>query len=455
MKKPKWIRAAAALLTLALALVMIGVPKRALANVDTLTFSPTSPQHVLVGATVSNITASVTQSGATQGTVTYTWTNNNPSLFSISSTSGNPITVTGLAVGTGTITVNAKDEGDVAGSLPGVTQTYTIIVDPMTVSPSSSIIGPGATTTLTAANFTGTITSWTSSNPAVATVASSGATTATVTGVGSGTTTITAYNTPAGGAPQQTATATITVPTVTLSPSSQTLTAANTPTTLTLTVLNGGSVIPSGTATVNWSNSDPTIGSLSATTSTVSAGGVATIGFTSSTGGINGTTTITATVGGFTRTATVTVSTARYLDIVGPNDLNRTTRTGTYTVYLKNPDGTVYNDSTSTVHWDWSGSYLSLTSDPINNNRSHMHSGEAHIQLYAKYNTPSGGTRLYAWINSDTGGRVYHTIYITGLSSLPQTGQNMTLVYVFGALSAALLVAAGVWYGIRKKHSAA
>jgi len=125
-------------------------------------------------------------------------------------------------------------------------------------------------------------------------------------------------------------------------------------------------------------------------------------------------------------------------------------------VYLKNPDGSVYTaDSTSTVHWSWSSSYLSLTSDSINNNRAHMHSGEAHIQLYAKYNTPSGGTKLYAWINDDTGGKVYHTITISGLSSLPQTGQDMTLVYLFGGLSAALLAAAGVWYGIRKKNTVA
>ena len=66
-----------------------------------------------------------------------------------------------------------------------------------------------------------------------------------------------------------------------------------------------------------------------------------------------------------------------------------------------------------------------------------------------------GGTLLYAWLNNDTGGKVYHTITISGLSSLPQTGQDMTLVYIFGALSAALLAAAGVWYGIRKKNSAA
>ena len=89
-------------------------------------------------------------------------------------------------------------------------------------------------------------------------------------------------------------------------------------------------------------------------------------------------------------------------------------------MYLKNPDGTVYDDDTSTVHWSWSSSYLSITSDPLNSSRADMHNGEAHIQLYARYNTPSSGTRLYAWINSDYDNRVYHTITITGLSSLPQ-----------------------------------
>ncbi len=455
MKRTNWTRAAAVIFTLALALVMVGLPSTALANVTGISFSPSSPQTILVGGTVT-ISTTLTQSG-TMTNPTYSWSASPSGVVGFSSTTASSVTLTGLTAGTTTVSVTAQDDGDRAASpvLPGTTQTYSITVSPMSVSPSSSIIGPGATTTLTASNFTGTISGWTSSNPAVATVASSGAATATVTAVGSGTTTITATNTPAGGAATQTATATITVPTVTLSPSSQTLSAASTTTTLTLNVSNGGTVIPSG-ATVNWSNSDATIGALSATTSTVNGSGVATINFTSSAGGVNGTSTITATVGGFTRTATVTVSTARYLDIQGPSSLDKTTRTGTFTVYLKNPDGTVYtSDSTSTVHWSWSSSYLSLTSDSINTNRAHMHNGEAHIQLYAKYNTPSGGTKLYAWINSDTGGKVYHTITISGLSSLPQTGQDMTLVYVFGGLSAALLAAAGVWYGIRKKNTVA
>ena len=53
MKRTKWTRAAAILFTLALALVMIGLPATALANVTGLSFTVASPQHVLVGGTVT------------------------------------------------------------------------------------------------------------------------------------------------------------------------------------------------------------------------------------------------------------------------------------------------------------------------------------------------------------------------------------------------------------------
>ena len=448
MKKTLFTRTAALLTMLVLALVITGVPGIALADVTSVSITPPASSSILVGEQVTLTGAALP--GGTPG-LTYAWTVNNSNVSLSSPTSNTTNTITGRTAGSSTVRLTAYDTADPTGDYA----EQSITVTPMSVLPSSSIIGPSSTVTLTASNFTGTISSWVSSNPAVATVASSGAATALVTAVGSGTTTITATNTPNNGAPAQVITATVTVPTVTLSPASQTLTSGSAMTSLTLSVTNGGSVISTPGATVNWSSSDGTIGALSATTSTVNASGVATIYFTSSAAATNGTTTITATVGGFTRTATVTVSTAKHLDITGPDSLSNTSRTGTYTVYLKNPDGTVYDDDTSTVHWSWSSSYLSITSDDINDSRADMHNGEAHIQLYARYNTPSSGTRLYAWINDDSGNRVYHTIVITGLSSLPQTGQDMTLVYVFGGLGAALLAAAGVWYGIRKKHSAA
>jgi len=115
----------------------------------------------------------------------------------------------------------------------------------------------------------------------------------------------------------------------------------------------------------------------------------------------------------------------------------------------------VVNDDTSVAHWSWSSSYLSLSSAALNASRADMEDGVARIQLYARYNTTSSGTRLYGWINDDSSNRVYTTVVITGLSSLPQTGQDMTLVYLLGGGAVVLLAAAGVWYGIRKKRTVA
>ena len=449
MKRTLFTKAAALLTLVALALVIAFVPKTALADVTGITFSETSPYHILVGGTVT-LNTTLTTSGTTTNP-TYSWSASPSGVVNLSSTTASSVTFTGLTVGTATISLTVQDDGDRGATpvQPGTTATFTIIVDPMTLSPNPGYVALASPLTLTPASYTGTITSWVSSNTSVATVSSSGV----VTGISSGSTVITATNTPAGGAPQQTATTTVYVPTVTLSPVSQTLAAHSTPTAIQMSIVNGGTAIPNGT-TVTWSSSDPSIGTLSSTSSSVS-GGASSITFTSSALGTNGTTTITASVGGIIRTATVTVSTVRHLEITGPTSLNNTTRTGTFTVYLKNADGTVYDDDTSTVHWSWSSNYLSITSDPLNSSRADMHNGEAHIQLYARYNTPSSGTRLYAWINSDYDNRVYHTITITGLSSLPQTGQDMTLVYVFGGTGAALLAAAGIWYGIRKKRTAA
>lgn len=450
MKRTNWTRAAAVFFILALVLVMIGIPGNAKADVTAVSLSPTSPQVIRIGDSVT-VTATPTQSGSPT-TTTYEWTVSPAGIVTPDTAATSSVTFTGVAAGTATVSVKVYDDLDTAASKPGVTQTYTIYVSSLSVSLADSTRAPGNTTTATASNYVGSITKWVSSNPSVATVLDNNAAVTTVTAVGSGTTNITATCTLPNGA-TQTASAVFTVPTVTLNPPSQTLTTGSATTTLTLSVTNGGTVIPTG-STVSWSTSDGAIGTLSGAT-TVSASGIATVNFTSSAAATNGTATIYATVGGMTRTATVTVSTVKHLEIVGPASLDKTTRTGTYTVYLKNPDGSVYDDDTSTVHWSWSSSYLSITSDDINDRRADMHDGEAHIQLYAKYNTPSGGTKLYAWINSDTAGKVYHTITITGLSSLPQTGQNMTLVYLFGGLSAALLAAAGVWYGIRKKHTVA
>ncbi len=449
MKRTKLTRAAALLFSLTLAFAIIGVPISALATVDNVSISAVGSTSIRVGDQITlNAVVNASPSTSTPSNPVYSWTPTAAGILSMTPTNTNATTVTGRTAGTQTVALDVHD--DVTTS--NVRGTINIVVNPMTVAPSTTTLAIGGTVTLVPNSYTGSVT-YGSGNPAIASVDLN---TGVVTAVSAGTTTITVTNTPSNSMPQQYATATITVvpPTVTLNPPSQTLTSGNATTTLTLSVTNGGTVIPSG-ASVTWGNSDNGIGTLSGAT-TVNSSGVATVNFTSSAAATNGTSTITAIVGGITKTVTVSVSTTKTITIDGPSSLDKTTRTGTYTVYLKNPDGTVYTaDSSSTVHWIWSSSYLSLTSDSINTNRAHMHNGEAHVQLYAKYNTPSGGTKLYVWLNDDSGGKIYHTITISGLSSLPQTGQNMTLVYLFGGLSAALLAAAGVWYGIRKKQNVA
>jgi hypothetical protein len=240
----------------------------------------------------------------------------------------------------------------------------------MTISDSTVTLAPSSTRTLTVGNYTGSVT-WSSGNESVATV---NAATGVVTAVSGGQAIITATNDPANDAPNQTATCTVNVPLVTLTPASQTITSASSSTTYTLTVQYGGTLIPAGSA-VAWSSSNSAIGSLTSYTTTLATSGADTLTstatFTSSSAGTAGSSTITAAITGSgyntSKTATVTVQTSKYLDIIGPNGLDKTTRTGLYTVYLKNADGSVdTTNSSSTVHWSWSSSYLSITSNDLN-----------------------------------------------------------------------------------------
>ena len=283
-----------------------------------------------------------------------------------------------------------------------------------------------------------------------------------VTAVGGGTVYIAATNTPTAGSVQALSCLITVSPIITIIPATQNITAASTAGTIQLRVEYGGNLITSA-STVAWGNSNATAGTLTVAPTAFTVSGSAltcTATFLSNATGVNASSTVTATIAGAgsytaSRTSTVNVRTARYYTLEGDSALNNTDRYGDYTLTLHEANGTVVNDDTSTVHWSWSSSYLSLSSSTINNSRAVMTDGVARIQLYARYNTPSSGTRLYAWINDDSNNRVYTTVVITGLSSLPQTGQDMTMIYIMGGAAAALLAAAGVWYGIRKKRTVA
>ena len=147
-----------------------------------VTMSPTSAT-IVAGAT-QQLTATVAPANATNKNVS--WTSSNSAIATVNSSG----LVTGVAVGSATITVTTQDGNRTATSAITVTAAN-IAVTGVTVSPTSASIAAGGTQQLTAtvapANATNKNVSWTSSNTAVATVNASGL----VTAVAAGSATIT------------------------------------------------------------------------------------------------------------------------------------------------------------------------------------------------------------------------------------------------------------------------
>ena len=453
--KKNMLKVAAVLTMLMLALVITVVPGTAHALITGAVITPGAGESytIPVGGTV-HLTGSY--AGTTVGPVSYSWAQSSVTNVSLSDTAIATTTVTGLVPNTSTtITLTTVDN---EGTGATFSTSITINVTPMTISNTTLALNGGATQTLTTGNTTGTI-AWTSSNNNVATVNSSGL----VSAVGAGTATITATNTPAGGS-AQTATCVVTVsPIITITPATQNITAANTAGAIQLKVEYGGDVITSA-STVSWANSNATAGSLPVAPTAFTVVNPTTLtctaSFVSNSTGTNASTNITATIFGAasfstSKVSAVNVRTARYLTLEGDATLNKDDRYGDYTLTLHEANGSVVADSSSTAHWSWSSSYLSVSNAALNADRAKMINGVAKIQLYARYNTPASGTRVYAWINNDSGNKVYSTVVISGLSSLPQTGQDMTMIYILGGGAFALLAAAGVMYGIRKKRTVA
>ena len=447
MKKNMLLKVAAVLTMITLALVITAVPGTALAAITGVSITTTggASYTIPVGGTV-NLTAVLADTPV--GAVTYTWAApTGGTNITLTPTDGTAV-VTGVTPGTtATVQVTAAEAGGGTFTSPAITITVTA----MTISDPAITLDGGSSKTLTVGNVVAG-TTWASSRDAVATVNASGL----VQAVGAGTATITATN----GTQSKTCTVTVN-PIITITPTEQNITAANTAGSIQLTVQYGGDLIGSA-STISWGNSNSTAGSLTVAPTTFSGSGTltATATFLSNSTGVNASSTVTATIAGAgtytaSKTSTVNVRTARYLTLTGDATLNNSDRYGDYTLTLHEANGSVVNDDTSVAHWSWSSSYLSVSSAALNDSRAVMTDGVARIQLYARYNTSSSGTRVYAWINSDSGNKVYVPVVITGLSSLPQTGQDMTLIYVLGGTAAALLAAAGVWYGIRKKQTVA
>ena len=215
-----------------------------------------------------------------------TWSSNNPSVASVSSSG----LVTGVANGTATITVTTVDGGFSATCFV----TVNVPVTDVTLNRSAVTVPRSGTSQLTAtiapANASNQNVVWTSSNTNVATVGTSGLVTVKSNATIGGTTVITVTTSDGSFTDTCTVTAGIAVTGITLNNSTLSINQGSTAT-LTWTFIPSNATVQ----TVNWISSNTSVATVSRTgVVTAVGGGVATV-------------TVTTTEGGFTDTCAVSV----------------------------------------------------------------------------------------------------------------------------------------------------
>ena len=260
-------------------------------------------KSIAITPTPSSLYANVTQALTAIGTYTDGTTQNLTSTATWSSSNANIATVSAagvvMTVAPGTATISAAS-GTITGK---ATVKVLVTLTSIAVTPPSTTLPANTTQTLTATgmydnattkNLTSTA-SWTSSNPAVATVSSAGV----VLAIAAGTTTITASSSATGSLVSGTAAVTVStarLTSVSVTPVTKKIPALNTTFTFTATgIFSDGTKLPLATG-VTWASSNPTVATIASTgtVTTVSGGTVA----------------ITATVSGIQGKATLTVGTA-------------------------------------------------------------------------------------------------------------------------------------------------
>ncbi|MDE2847601.1 MAG: Ig-like domain-containing protein [Gemmatimonadota bacterium] len=281
---------------------------------DTARLTVTEPPPVVDRVSVSPSSASI-EEGETRrftatayesdGTVipgkTFTWSSSNPSVATVSPSSGSSTTARGVNAGSTTIRASVDGKSDTARLT--VTEPPPV-VDRVSVSPSSASIEEGETRRFTATAYEsdGTVIpgktfTWSSSNPSVATVSPSSGSSTTARGVNAGSTTIRASV----DGKSDTARLTVTEPPpvvdrVSVSPSSASIEEGETRRFTATAYESDGTVIPGKTFT--WSSSNPSVATVSPSS-----------GSSTTARGVNaGSTTIRASVDGKSDTARLTVT---------------------------------------------------------------------------------------------------------------------------------------------------
>jgi len=356
----------------------------------TVTVSPASAS-VTVGAT-SVLQATVKdQNGNLMTGQTVTWSTNNPAAATVNSSG----VVTGVAAGSATIT--ATSSGKTGTSSITVTAVAPVVAT-VTVAPTSASVVAGASTTLQATVkdqngnvMTGQTVTWSTNNPAAATVNSSGV----VTGVAAGSATITATSSGKTGTSSITVTAVApVVTTVTVAPTSASLVVGAT-TTLQATVKDQNGNVMTG-QTVTWTTNN-------AAAATLSSSGVVT-------GVAAGSATITATSSGKIGTSSITVTavsgSGTLLFQENFEDANIASR-GWYdntSVQLSTAEHIAGSNSSAQYHF-----LAGATSPTSGGSQRHKFtpSNSFYISFYVKYSTN--------WVGS---GQAYHPHEFYTLSTL-------------------------------------
>jgi uncharacterized protein YjdB len=266
-------------------------------EVTTVSVTP-STAAIMVGATTGLSAVVKDGQGNVMASQSVSWSTSNPATATVASDG----TVTG--VGAGAATITATTAGKSGTSALTVTASPpppppAPVVTSVSVSPSTASVLVGATTTLTATVkdengnvMSGQTVTWSTNNPAVATVSAAGV----VTGASAGSATITATCAGKSGSADVAVSAAPppapVVTTVSVAPSTASVMVGAT-TALTATVKDQNGSVMSG-QTVAWSTNNPGV-------ATVSGAGVVT-------GAGAGSATITATCAGKSGTATITVT---------------------------------------------------------------------------------------------------------------------------------------------------
>ena len=226
---------------------------------------------------------------------------------------------------------------------------------------------------------------------------------------------------------------------------SSTITSHGYPGTVTVTLVNA----PAGEdAAVSWKNSASSVIKETSKDTEILTGSTDASYYFNTVKNGSATITATVTVGGKKLTKSVTVKVNKpmpFLTLDGDNHMTASNRNITLTAKLDD-NGTNTYDGDERIHWSSSNDKLVS----IISHDQYLRRYEAEAVIRSHYN--GTGIKINVWMGNNDDISAYHTVYVTGLTYLPQTGQDTTLLYVIGGLCVLMFASAGVLYARRKKH---